>query len=90
MNKLDLIKAVAEKTNSTLAESTKAVNAFMEIVQETLSHDEDVVLTGFGTFKVASRAERKSRNPQTGEEIIVPATKVPTFKAGKALKDSVK
>ncbi len=90
MNKLDLIKAVAEKTNTTLAESTKVINAFLEVVQDTLSHEEDIILTGFGTFKVSSRAERKSRNPQTGEEIIVPATKVPTFKAGKQLKDSVK
>ncbi len=90
MNKLDLIKAVAEKTNTSLAESTKVINAFLEVVQDTLANEEDVILTGFGTFKVSSRAERKSRNPQTGEEIIVPATKVPTFKAGKQLKDSVK
>lgn len=90
MNKAELVKALAEKCEMSQAEGGLVVNAFVEVITEALKNGEEVALTGFGTFKVAQRSERKSRNPQTGEEMIVPATKVPTFKAGKALKDSVK
>ena len=90
MNKTELVKAIAEKSELTVAESTKALNAFLETITETLKNGDDVVLTGFGTFKVAHRGERKTRNPQTGAELVVAATDVPVFKAGKALKDSIK
>ena len=90
MNKTELIKIVAEKTETTIVESTKMVNAMLESIMGTLKEGGEVSLVGFGTFKVVNRAERKSRNPQTGEEIVVPATKVPTFKVGKSLKELVK
>ena len=89
-NKQDLIAEVAAKTGLTKKDSEKAVNAFGEVVTEFLAKGEKVQLIGFGNFEVRSRAERKGRNPQTGEEIKIPASKVPAFKPGKALKDAVK
>jgi len=67
----------------------KVVNAFFDTVEGVLKEDDKVQLIGFGTFEVRARQARKGRNPQTGEEINIPATKVPAFKAGKALKDAL-
>lgn len=89
MNKADLISAMAEKSGMTKKDSEKALNAFMETVEETLVKRDKVQLVGFGTFEVRERSARKGRNPQTGEEIDIPAARVPAFKAGKALKESV-
>ena len=86
MNKADLISAMAEKSGMTKKDSEKALNAFMETVEETLVKRDKVQLVGFGTFEVRERSARKGRNPQTGEEIDIPAARVPAFKAGKALK----
>lgn len=89
MNKTELVGSVAEKTNLTKKEADKVVNAVFECIQEALAQGEKVQMVGFGTFEVRSRDARKGRNPQTGEEIIIPATKVPAFKAGKGLKEAV-
>ncbi|NLO81684.1 MAG: HU family DNA-binding protein [Clostridiales bacterium] len=90
MNKAELISAVAEKSELTKKDAEKAVNAIVSVITEALSRNEKVQLVGFGTFEVRERAERKGRNPQTREEIVIPASKAPVFKAGKALKDAVK
>lgn len=89
MNKSELVAAMAEKGELTKKDAERALNAFIETVTEALTEEERVQLVGFGTFEVRHRAERKGRNPQTREEIIIPASKAPVFKAGKALKDSV-
>jgi len=89
-NKADLIDGVASKSGLTKKDATAAVEGFLEVVTEKLSEEERVQLIGFGSFEVRDRAARKGRNPQTGEEIQIPATKVPAFKAGKGLKDAVK
>ena len=89
-NKADLIDGVASKSGLTKKDATAAVEALFEVVTETLASGERVQIIGFGSFEVRDRAARKGRNPQTGEEIEIPATKVPAFKAGKGLKDSVK
>ncbi|NLW00935.1 MAG: HU family DNA-binding protein [Clostridiales bacterium] len=89
MNKAELISAVAEKSELTKKDAEKAVNAIVSVITDALSRNEKVQLVGFGTFEVRNRAERKGRNPQTREEIIIPASKAPVFKAGKALKDAV-
>ncbi|ARQ06954.1 HU family DNA-binding protein [Macrococcoides canis] len=90
MNKTDLINAVSESANLTKKEAGLAVDAVFESIQKSLSNGEKVQLIGFGNFEVRERAARKGRNPQTGDEIEIPASKVPAFKAGKALKDAVK
>lgn len=89
MNKTELVSSIAAKSKLSKKDSEAALNAFISTVQETLKADEKVVLVGFGTFEVRERAERKGRNPQTKEEIIIPASKAPVFKAGKGLKDIV-
>lgn len=89
MNKTDLINEVAVKTGMTKKDTEKVVNALFDTVQGTLQTGEKVQLIGFGTFEVRQRQARKGRNPQTGQEISIPATKVPAFKAGKALKDAL-
>lgn len=89
MNKAELIAAVAEKSELTKKDAEKAVNSIVSVITETLGAGERVQLVGFGTFEVRDRAERKGRNPQTREEIVIPASKAPAFKAGKALKDAV-
>lgn len=89
-NKADLVDRVADKTNLTKKDVTATVEALFESIQEFLTEEERVQIIGFGTFEVRHRAARKGRNPQTGEEIQIAATKVPAFKAGKALKDAVK
>ncbi|MGX6977733.1 HU family DNA-binding protein [Vagococcus elongatus] len=89
-NKAELIEKVVEKTNLTKKDATAAVDAVFSSVQDFLSDGEKVQVIGFGNFEVRDRAARKGRNPQTGEEIDIPASKVPAFKPGKALKDAVK
>lgn len=89
MNKADLVAAVAEKADMSKKDAEKAVNAVFSSIEEALARNEKVQLVGFGTFEVKDRAERTGRNPQTKETIVIPASKVPGFKAGKALKDAV-
>ncbi|WP_062047530.1 HU family DNA-binding protein [Bacillus sp. JCM 19034] len=90
MNKTELIQAVAERSQLSKKDSTSAVNAVFDVISETLASGEGVQLIGFGNFEVRERAARKGRNPQTGEEIDIAATKTPAFKAGKQLKEAVK
>lgn len=87
MSKTELVAAIAEKTGLTKKDSEAAVNAFVETVTEQLKNGEKVQLIGFGTFEVSERAERVGRNPQTGTEMTIAASKVPKFKAGKVLKE---
>ncbi len=89
MNKTDLISEVATRTGMTKKDVEKVVNAFFSTIEGTLKSGDKVQLIGFGTFEVRDRQARKGRNPQTGEEISIPAARVPAFKAGKALKDAV-
>ena len=89
MTKIELVAAVAQKAELSKKDSEKAVNAGVEAITEALAQGDKVQLVGFGTFEVKSRAERKGINPRTKEEITIPASKLPAFKAGKALKDSV-
>ncbi len=91
MNKTDLIEKVAKEADLSKAAAGRAVNAVFEGISKSLSKGEDVVgIVGFGTFSVSNRPARQGRNPQTGQPIKIQATKVPKFKAGKNLKDSVK
>ncbi len=90
MNKAELVASMAEKSELSKKDAEKALNGLVESVKEALVEGEKVQLVGFGSFEVRERAERKGRNPQTREEIIIPASKVPVFKVGKALKDAVK
>jgi DNA-binding protein HU-beta len=89
MNKSELIDAVANSADMTKADATKAVDAFIGVVTDALKEDDQVTLVGFGTFLVRQREARSGRNPRTGETIQIKASKVPSFKAGKALKDAV-
>ena len=86
MNKAELIAAIAAKTGDTKKGAEASVNAFVDVVTEALTEGDKVQLVGFGSFEVRKRAARKGRNPQTKEEIKIPASKAPVFKAGKALK----
>jgi len=90
MNKTDLINAVAETTEFSKKDAGIAVDAVFQTIMDSLGKGERVQIIGFGNFEVRDRAARKGRNPQTGEEIQIPASKVPAFRAGKALKDAVK
>jgi DNA-binding protein HU-beta len=90
MNKTELVQAVAERTQLSKKDAGSAVNAVFELISESMSQGETVQLIGFGNFEVRERAARKGRNPQTGEEIDIAATKTPAFKAGKQLKEAVK
>jgi DNA-binding protein HU-beta len=89
MNKGELIEAVAAAADLTKADATKAVEAFVDTVTRTLRRGDQVAIVGFGSFSVKSRAARQGRNPKTGATIDIPASRVPGFKAGKALKDAV-
>ncbi|CQR72920.1 DNA-binding protein HU [Sporomusa ovata DSM 2662] len=89
MNKTDLVKAVAQKADMTQKDAEKAINSVFAAIEEALANDDKVQIIGFGTFEVKTREERKGRNPQTGNEITIPASKNPVFKAGKGLKDTV-
>lgn len=89
MNKSDLVSAIAESADISKQSANNALNAFMDTVSATLAKGDDVTLVGFGTFSVKSRPARTGRNPQTGEELQIAASKAPNFKAGKSLKDQV-
>ena len=89
MNKAELVAAVAEKTALSKKDSEKAVNAAFEAITAALVGGDKVQLVGFGAFEVKERNARVGRNPKTKEEIEIPASRVPVFKAGKALKDVV-
>ena len=89
MNKAELVAAIAEKTELSKKDAEKALKAFTDVVAEELAKGEKIQLVGFGTFEVSERAARTGRNPQTGKEMTIPASKAPKFKAGKALKDLV-
>ncbi len=90
MNKSELISVAAEKAELTKKDTEKVLNAVFESIGEALAKGEKVQVIGFGTFDARDRKAREGRNPATGETIQIPAVKVPVFKAGKALKDSVK
>ena len=90
MNKSDLVDAVASKADMSKAEAGRAVDAVLGSVGDALGNGDSVSLVGFGTFSVRHRAARMGRNPQTGATMQIAASKVPGFKAGKALKDKVK
>ena len=89
MNKIELVAAIAEKTQLTKKDSEMALKAFVDVVSEELKKGEKIQLVGFGTFEVSDRAARTGKNPQTGSAIEIPASKAPKFKAGKALKETV-
>ena len=90
MNKTELIAAVAEKAELSKKDAEAAITAMVDAITEALSQEEKVQLVGFGSFEVKKREARLGRNPKTKEEIHIPASKTPVFKAGKALKDAVK
>ena len=90
MNKTELVEAIASSTELTKTDVDKVVTALVEVVTDALAKWDKVSLKGFGNFEVRDRAARKGRNPQTGEEIQIEASKIPAFKPGKALKDAVK
>lgn len=90
MNKVELIGAVASKSEISKKDVEKVINAFTNVVADALVDGDKVQLVGFGTFEVVERAERQGRNPSTGEAMTIAASKSPKFKAGKALKDAVK
>ncbi|HJB61992.1 MAG: HU family DNA-binding protein [Acutalibacteraceae bacterium] len=89
MNKTELVASVAEATSLSKKDAENAVSAVIASITKSLTEGEKVQIAGFGTFEVRERSERIGRDPRTSEEIIIPASKTPAFKAGKALKDSV-
>lgn len=89
MNKADFVAAVADAADLSRAQAASAVDAMVSVITKTLKKGENVTLVGFGTFEVRERAARQGRNPKTGETIDIGASKNPSFKAGKALKDAV-
>lgn len=89
MNKAELVAAMADKADISRKDAEAALKAFTDVVAEELKKGEKIQLVGFGTFEVTERAARNGRNPQTGEEMTIPASKAPKFKVGKALKDIV-
>ncbi len=94
MNKSDLVDALADRTGMTKADSSRAVDALFDtdggIIVRTLKKGDRVQITGFGTFEAKKRKARTGRNPRTGESIKIAATKTPSFRAGKGLKDGIK
>ena len=90
MNKTELCAAIANKSGLARKDAEKFTGAFVDVIAETLKQGEKIQIVGFGTFEVKDRPARKARNPRTGEEIDIAATKAPVFRIGKALKDSVK
>ncbi len=89
MNKSELIVALAQKAELSRKDAEKALSAFVDVITETLKAGDKVQLVGFGTFESKVRPARTARNPRTGEEIKIAATKTASFKVGKALKDSI-
>jgi DNA-binding protein HU-beta len=89
MNKSELINAIAEQANLSKADAGRSLEALIKTIESTLKAGDSINLVGFGTFAVKARAERTGRNPQTGQDITIAATNVPSFKPGKGLKDAV-
>ena len=89
MNKAELVSAMSDKTGLSKKDTENALKAFTDIVTKQLKKGDKIQLVGFGTFEVSKRAARTGRNPQTGKEMKIKASKAPKFKAGKALKDAV-
>lgn len=89
MNKAELVAVMAERAEISKKDAERALKAFTEVVAEEMKKGEKIQLVGFGTFEVSTRAARTGRNPQTGKEMTIPASKAPRFKAGKALKDMI-
>ena len=89
MTKPELVSAMSEKTGLSKKDAAASIDAFVEIISDVLKHGDKLQLVGFGTFEVSERAARTGRNPQTGEDIKIPAAKIPKFKAGAALKNAV-
>lgn len=89
MNKAELVGQIASKTGMTKKDTEPIVSALLDTIQATLKDGNKVQLVGFGTFEVRDRAARKGRNPQTGKDIEIPASRIPAFKPGKVLKDSI-
>ena len=89
MNKKELVQTIAKEADVTIDNAEKCLDALMKGITESLAKNDNVTLAGFGTFQVKDRAAREGRNPSTGETIQIKASKVPSFKAGKALKDAV-
>jgi DNA-binding protein HU-beta len=89
VNKTELVQAVSEKTQMTKKDATQAVEAVFEVISQALASGDKVQLVGFGNFEIRERAARKGRNPQTGEVIQIAASKIPAFKAGKALREGL-
>ena len=89
MNKSELVKAISEQTEASKKDTEASLNAFIEVVTDELKKGEKIQLVGFGTFETRKRAERKGKNPQTGEELVIPVCIAPAFKPGKALKDLI-
>ncbi len=89
MNKTELILSIAEKADLPRKDVEKGLNAAVEAITEALAREEKIQIIGFGTFETKTRAERVGRNPRTKETVTIPASKVPSFKPGKALKDAV-
>ncbi len=89
MNKSELIEAIAESADLTKSDAGRALDAVLEAITDALKKGETVSLVGFGAFGVKERPERQGRNPQTGNTITIKAAKIPSFKAGKVLKDAV-
>lgn len=90
MNKAELVTAMAEKAGMTKKDAEKALEAMMDVIKETLAKGERVSLVGFGTFAVRERKERRGRNPQTREEIVIPGGKNAVFRAGRELQNAVR
>ncbi len=90
MTKADLVEKVASDTGLSKADASRALDAALDNIKKTLKKGQKVTLVGFGTFSVSKRKARKGRNPQTGEEIKIPASKIPKFTPGKGLKEIVK
>ncbi len=89
MNKTELIWAIADRTGIPTDAAGRMITALQDSICETLSSGQNVVIPGFGTFACKNRSARKGRNPKTGEELLIPACRVPVFRAGKRLRDSV-
>ena len=90
MNKAELVEAISKVTSATKADTERTLDAFVDVVTKNIKKKDGVKLVGFGTFAVSHRKARVGRNPQTGEEIQIPARKVPVFRPGKELREQVR